>query len=256
MHVRLIIYALLIMFCVSCSNNQAQTKTGNSEQTCIDSSKFVYHNRLQPVPLSSEQIQQISNNLREDGNKIDDIWFVRVLYCKEDIYTTDVYFQPTEQSKRIVKGKYSRYDSSWTSYKKFRESIYYKKLFGDKKIELPDYIYVAPPENSNLSNIAIPTSKLTPFELPEGFTNQEIIEIVDFVRSGPDIKRDEDSNVTSYYPDKVDTELPIHSINKVDGKIEVQTGTQEGPLAGSGDYLIIQKTDDVYELISIGMWVS
>jgi len=109
--------------------------------------------------------------------------------------------------------------------------------------------------------LTVPDESLLPFAVPEGFTEEEVIEIVDFLRSGPSEEPD-GSNASGYprtlgFPQRLDGAQPIHSIERRDGVIEVRTGVQQDMLAGQGEILRCRKRDDgTFEVLSLGMWIS
>lgn len=261
MHIQLIIYALLVIFCVSCSDPEHQDQKmvnilslrPKPPLICIESKQIVYNNRLDPEPISQDQLKSLSTLVCE--TKPNHVWFVRVLYNRKDTLRASIYFLPENSSGRIKKGKLTYYDSQYYT---FPEDYITKKYINynhDLKPEYYDYVQVLPELHSPVPGEIPYIAYMLPFSVSNNLTDLEIIEIVDFIRTGPILKKEDEGSINAY-GEKPDPNIPIMSIKKVDGNIEVRMGTLEGPLSGSGQFLTIKKTDDEYELISIGMWVS
>ncbi len=123
---------------------------------------------------------------------------------------------------------------------------------------LPEYWQVSRADHPFGDELEIPRGQLLPFPAPEevgSFTEEEVIEIVDFARTRPHAPR-EGPNVISV-PERLSGSLPVHEIKRDGGVIEVWTGAQEDFLAGSGEILRCRKKDDgSFEVLSISQWVS
>ncbi len=116
--------------------------------------------------------------------------------------------------------------------------------------ELDEYIQVSD-ENQPFDDApTVPGGALLPFIAPAGFSEEEIVEIVDFVRTSPEPVYS--PNVVPVW--HVDGTEPIVSISKVDGIITVETGSQEGLLCGGGSFLECQKVGSTFEVINVGFW--
>jgi hypothetical protein len=100
---------------------------------------------------------------------------------------------------------------------------------------------------------AVPEGALLPFAPPTEFTEAEVIEIIDFVRTGPG---------PSYRPEEVplvrrfDGAQPICWIRRDGTIIEVHSGTIQWPRSGGGEYVRIKKTDQGFLVVEAGRWVS
>ncbi len=282
-HVKLVIFTL-ILITTGCSTPTIEYDQGHNafvddllgkKLPTIEHSRVVYHKRLDPAMLTDEQLGGISDYLCLTDFDIKDVWFVNVIYNNNSILKTVVYFLPEANDKRIWNGKYIHYGS----YQRSRRS----KLTREQvKPHYYEYIQVAAKEKISGGQVGIPTqANLYPFPTPQGFTEDEIVGIVDFIRSDPNeimiaprksiMHEDPKKEKITAFKDSVEAyitvttmismqpierDLPIKDISRNGDIIEVETGVQEGPLAGYGQVLEIRKTDVGYELISVGMWVS
>ncbi len=123
------------------------------------------------------------------------------------------------------------------------------------------YVHVAPQGASNVGDI--PSDTDVPFEIPTGFDNVELVEIVDFVR---ELRRTSADNVgTETTPDDskiiqmngVDPTFPILRIVRAADRIAVWTGTNEGIVSGHGQRLDLTR-DAAGKLVlrQVSIWYS
>ena len=155
----------------------------------IDESRVVYHTRFAPNELGGEELAELGDFVERMDLTAEDVWFVRVLWNGKDILTVDIYFWPESASGRIRRGKWVRYNSSsWLSRKEFK-GIRGMPEFELPPVDLDEYVQVSLKDAPFGDEIEIPwEAKMVPFRAPEGFSEEEIVEIVDFVRSGPTLK--------------------------------------------------------------------
>ena len=92
-----------------------------------------------------------------------------------------------------------------------------------------------------------------PFAPPIGFTDTEIIEIVDFARTSPGKTDAPKMGVTV---SKLYGSAPIISIKKVGDGFDVRTGSVEGFLSGIGTFMHCIRAEDGFKVVSLGLWVS
>lgn len=213
----------------------------------IDASKVIYHPRLKPKALTTEQISELSTLLNLNEMPKESVWFGRVLFNDVNELALDIYFEPTQRSARVFRGTYLHYDSVVFNYRNKSQS--------DRPTVQPDdllaYAYVRDPNSTELE---LPIPSNLPFSCLGDFSEKEIIELVTFIKSGPSVKQNKRMN--SSFSQRADAELPIMSMQKEGNAILVRTGTLERSEAGSGQSLEIIKTRKGYELLSIGYWVS
>jgi hypothetical protein len=264
---RLLIIATIIMvFCTSCTRKEFQpeemvnilTLYPAPEIPCIESSHLFYHNHINPEPLSKEQLKILSTFVCE--TKPNHVWFVRVLYNRRDTLNATIYFLPDYSSERLRKGKFTSYNSffGYKSPKRYLD----EHGFDPNEVPKPEYyeyVDVLPKYYSPSPGQTPISDHLIPFSVSTNLSDQEIIEISDFIRF-ENIKKPKpnDSSLDLLEIEDVDPinrNLPIMLITKEGKNIKVTTGTQEGPWAGIGQILEIKKIENGYELVSIGMWV-
>ena len=96
-----------------------------------------------------------------------------------------------------------------------------------------------------------------PFDSPEGFKADEIIDIVDFVRSSPIYTPPQPKDYPDSFrsPVQVDGSAPIVVIEKKAETIEVRTGTVEGMFSGMGQLIRIVRDGEDYRITTTGTWV-
>jgi hypothetical protein len=225
---------------------------------------IVYHSRLDPWPLAQYQVREIlsrAEKVRPDGR---DTWFIMVrmnyvrhwrLCCEATIY-----FTPDMSTPRLRKGRCTGFFLSAADIQMLERLI--EKLEREQgrpssrksREELSQYYEVSIREKPFTDQLDVPTGTLMPFHPPEGFTDDEIVEIVDFVRTSP--KRPPDPPNRVSIPQRLDGSEPILSIERKGEDIAVRTGIQEGPLSGIGETIVLRKKGNTFEVISIGMWVS
>jgi hypothetical protein len=260
----LIILLFVLLVVVSCSSCEPQdgnakpvnesdignvlTKEINTEERQINPSQVIHHTRFKTEPLTNQQFAMLSRSIKNVRLDNKDVWFVRVLYNSRRHLTAKIYFMPDFASNRLRKGKYIYYRLADLALEDLK--------IGDlKPSEYLEYIQVSLKEEPFTAQVEIPPqNSMLPFSVSESFTDQEVVEIVDFIRSGPKMLSAK-PNVT-YLPVNVKRNLPIMTIIREGEVIKVRTGTQEHGIAGMGQVLEIRKTDQVYELTEISEWLS
>jgi hypothetical protein len=218
----------------------------NTEERQIKPSQLIYHTRFKTEPLTSQQFTLLSRSIKNVRLDNKDVWFVRVLYNRYRQLTAKIYFMPDVTSNRVRKGKYI--------YFRLEDLALEDLKIGDlMPSEYMEYIQVSLKEEPFTAQVEIPPqNSMLPFSVSESFTEQEVVEIVDFIRSGPKMLSAK-QNVT-YSP--VKGNLPIMTITREEEVIKARTGTQEYGIAGIGQVLEIRKTDQGYEPTEILEWVS
>jgi hypothetical protein len=219
-------------------------------RTCIEPSQVIYHPRLNPESLTQRQLQMLTASVNQEMLTEKKVWFVRVLYNRNERLTTVIYFMPALVSKRIRKGEYVYYQYDP------RLMAIAQQMGKELEPECHEYYQVSPKGKPFTIQASIPSlNSMLPFRVPKSFLEQEVVEIVDFIRSAPKEKSKTERGLV-YFVSEVDQSLPIMTIRKEGEIIKVRTGTQEDGLAGSGQFLDIKKTEEGYELVEIGEWVS
>jgi len=227
-------------------NGTALTKNFKAEDSYTSSSKIIYHTRLKPDPLTKRQIGMLSKSIKNVRLDKKDVWFVRVLYNRNRHLKAKIYFMPETTSKRTRKGKYI--------YCRLVDLALLDLKINDlKPPEYMEYIQVSLKDKPFTAQVEIPPqNSMLPFSVSESFTDQEVVEIVDFIRSGPKILSTKPN--VMYFP--VERDTPIMTIIKEGEVIKVRTGTKEHGIAGMGQVLEIRKTEQGYELTDVIEWLS
>jgi hypothetical protein len=212
------------------------------EENYIKPSQVIYHTRLKPEPLKNQQYTILSKFV--DGTTLHkkDIWFVRVLYNRNNDLSAKIYFMPEVTSRRIRNGKYIHYGlTDW--------ELEYAYALKGLKPEYCEYCQVSLKEKPFTAQAEIPPqNSMLPFAAPKDFSKQEIVEIVDFIRSAPKVKLE-----TIF---RLRWNLPIMTIIREEEVIKVITGTQEGGESGIGQFIMIRKTDEGYVVNEVVEWLS
>jgi len=132
-----------------------------------------------------------------------------------------------------------------------------KKQETDWTKRLRNFYQVSKVDQAFGKKLEVANGSLLPFDSPEGFADEEIIDIVDFVRSTPTYTRPpskERPNSFSF-PIQLNCSAPIVVIEKDDEAIRVRTGIVEGPLSGMGQAVRIVRDGEDFRIIGTGMWV-
>ena len=231
----------------------AGTIAGTKPASRVEDVPVVYQPEAKYLKLSGEQKEKVMSVARGIAPKGKDVWFIYfwVFYDnkeEESAGRVTVYFAPEDGSKRLRRGEAVTL--------KLRELDEVAKG-GDEETETFDYCQVAEPGESSKGELRAPDApSLKPFAAPEGFTDEELVGIVGFVRSGPEDKEELEGG-GERYGGRVQGRSPITSISRDEkGIIVVCTGTQLAPLAGAGQEIRIQKSGNGYRLVGLSNWIS
>ena len=218
----------------------------------------VYDQRLGPLELTRRQKLEIiaqAAPLTPKGRKI---WYVLVRdnrrFEGELSYIATVYFSPDFSSARLRKGKCMHV---WHVSAEMREtSERFMKLVNVDQRELPPrlpgYRQVSLAAQPFGENVAVPEKILWPFTVDGEFTDQEVIEIVDFVRAAIKRRKGQLLGLLEFVPDE-----PVLSITaQSKGRIEVFTGTRQHWLAAEGHYFILIGKGGKLLIVKEGSWLS
>lgn len=204
-----------------------------------------YGGSLKPQPLSPERKQKIVGLASDDAPAGRRIWFVLVLYNKDHIYNTLVYFEPEVSTSRLRKGTYAGI-SNWTERAREARSI----LKADDDLAPPRYVQVSDAAAPFTRALTVPRAEVMPFDPDSaGFgeaanlNDEEWVALVDLVR--PVFDKEGGG--------------PVHRAEVRDGVLRVYSGWQEGMLSGGGRYVDVKrKPGGGFELTGdgVGIWMS
>ncbi len=217
-----------------------------------------YTGRFIDEPLTQDQVDEILSKADPLVPVGERIWFILTRRNSESEgkldYVASVYFTPEQQGKRMRRGNFVSFDSSW---ERFIGTLT-KSLGGNEDSPQPDkrlqsYCQVSLAKQPFGDDLKTPQGTLLPFAQPVGFTDAEIIEVVAFLRTSPGQSQAPNVFLTV---SKLDGSAPIISIKKAGDGIEVQTGSVEGFLSGTGTFMRCIRTESGFKVVSLGQWVS
>ncbi len=152
-------------------------------------------------------------------------------------YRVAVFYEPDVSTPRIRRGK--------------KVTFGWRMGFGDAHTVEPgrlrSYVQVALKDRPFGKSLEPPSGTLIPFNPPMGFTDEEIVEIVDFIRGNP-------AEPDKRYPNKLDSSRSILSIRRRGDKIEVRCGWMATPKGGLGQIIQMVKEGGTFRVISIKKW--
>ncbi len=166
-----------------------------------------------------------------------------------------VYFTAETSSARIRKGVAIGVPGAF-----YEELARKLEEAGDAK-DVPDrapgirYWQVSLPGEPFGEALEVPKRATLPFDEPESFTESEVVEILDLIRTAR-APTTSSADFAVFVPE-LPTKDPVVSIRRGnDGKIEVLVGDYEGFLSGRGTGFNVRQSQDGFTLIDIFMWVS
>jgi hypothetical protein len=199
--------------------------------------RILYWPRLKPEPLSDEQVRRISQAV-EDIGQGRDLWFVLVLRNKENCETVHVYCVPDMQSRRVRRGM--AFENIWG-----RGHFLSACTFSYAQVSASDDPFEGHP-------VPPRDFALLPFALPDDFTDEELIEVVDFIRSpsarSPRVPKGDDGETFRYFLFPVDPNDPVYRIRRHGEAVTIEMGLVEGPLSGYLNVFTCQKVDGVWTI--------
>ncbi|MCH8807170.1 MAG: hypothetical protein IH986_13935 [Planctomycetes bacterium] len=210
--------------------------------------------RFDHPPPTQEQVEELLRLVLAEAGMNRDVWFIhaRANWKFEEgrKLSAAVYFTPERESARLRKGVFASLDQAnlrFFAIKAIRERLGLEPQ-PIKSPPLREYWQVSLKDHPFAETFEVPDGTLLQFPNPEGFSELEVIKIVDFVRTNPKQPQTDPS---------FDGARPIFSIKKRDGVIEVHTGTMEGSLSGGGQLIWLMPTgDDTFDVLATGFWVS
>ncbi len=251
---------LVVLFCGAClaCGPRGQDGTSDSEtqrRPSKNSVPIVYQTkRFTPIPLTPQQIDEFLSTASKAMPKGPSVWFILVRgnskHDGELPYNVIVYFRPDETTARFRKGRYLHLDNWWNS-------LGIKTAPIDWTNRLKSYFQVSQADRPFGKKLEIPHGSMLPFDSPEGLDDEEVIGIVDFVRSNPTHTPPQSKDYPDSFrsPVQVDGSAPIVVIEKKAETIEVRTGTVEGMFSGMGQLIRIVRDGEDYRITTTGTWV-
>ena len=240
---------------------------GNSPAAEARRVPVVLHSRFNPTPLTDEQMCEILGEARRLAPRGKDVWFILLKsngeYEGALRYCVNVYFTPDIATARLRKG---RYIGLGGGFEEIREII--QKLFdaedqaarqGDSHttkerqfVRLHEYYQVSLCDEPFGDDLGAPSGTLLPFAAPEGVSDVEVVEVVDFARTNPAVQPRPN---TFPVPSRFNGSAPVIGIERKDGMIEILCGVSEGMLSGMGELMQCKKEDGTLKVVALGQWV-
>lgn len=226
-----------------------------------------------PIPtLTEEQIQEVSRQAREACPPKQHVWFIWIranstFNGKRNVIGT-AYFAPTKQEREIWKGQ-----SVFVGNNTIAESIHEQmrkqlEKNGPRDVKLPrwtpplsNYWFVAPREaNWNMNELPIPNSADFPFAPPQGVSEAQTVQLINYVRD----------NATSIVSNaSFGTELmlrgpggprdrlgPVYEIQTNGDAVEIRTGCLISSFGGCGIIIRLKKTEKSFEIVGVDQWYA
>lgn len=232
----------------------------------------VVHSRFDPAPLTDEQTDDI---LERAGNVAPTgigVWFILLRNNRERNgvlrYAVTVFFEPDSTTARLRKGKYVRVDGLGDALRDClcralaaegspdgpMPSRQWCESWPPRASPLFDYCQVSRQETPFTDDRAVPDGSLLPFPAPDGFTDEETVDVVDFIRTDPKLP---DPAPPVFSPSgRFDGRSPIIAIERQGSTIEVRCGVCEGLLSCRGTVLYLVRESDTLRIVTTGRWVS
>lgn len=223
----------------------------------LSASELVLMEGDKPAPnsLTKEERRELLRHVREDRHFDRAIWFVQVRRGWFSLgWSATVYFVPEEESPRYRKGTVLGVGDfvigNWARW---------KNLDPETRNELVSpptaYIQVSHPDHPFGASDILPDPMTRPFEMPEGLSSDDVVQLVDLVRHPPRLP-ERSADYTEYSMDnhflqEAKTQ-PIQSITLwPDGMVDVDTGARR-----SGVVVQVKKSGTKWVVVGSGLWVS
>jgi hypothetical protein len=226
----------------------------------------VYSKYWEAKPLSEQQVAEIRGVVRDFVGKEGPIWFVYVHSNdgnegKGRGYQVSVYFRPTEQKDRLRKGTVVTIDH--------RRVGWWRQLSEEQNraiaTQLPNgYVDVTEP-GERVGALKIPAEVDVPVIAAEGMSDEEIVGVVDSLRSlrgkrvvepTETVGADGTRRVSTPVFNRIDEDMPIMHMERSEDVITVSLGWMAYPLNGRGLRVTMRRTEKRYVVVSVGAWVS
>ncbi len=226
---------------------------------------IVYNFRFEHPQLTSDQVERILAWAAPSCPPGQRVWFIYATANWPDEEGRSamacVYFTPQRQTGRVREGRHAWYDEGRARLvEKFRDSgLFDEENDGPAWLKLPEYCQVSDPHRPFTDALEIPDLKLMPFDQPDGLSEEELVALVDFVRTGPGLPvewMDRDGReFIRVGPARFDSAAPIWKIRREGDVFRVRNGAVQAILAGRGQFLECRRMPDgTFEVLSLGMW--
>jgi hypothetical protein len=170
------------------------------------------------------------------------VWFILVNFHRAGEYRVNVYFDPDEMKNSLRTGRYTHISTVRDQLGRILE------LAGQTKpVSIPYAQVVSSPTDPDERPGQTPPLRDMPFRAPDEVAAQDLIAIVEIVRSV--MKREGE-----------DVNLPVLSMRRERGEsdiVEVELGWVAGPLYAGGRSVRVKRTSVGWEAVGgVSFWVS
>jgi len=180
---RVVVVSLTFFLVAAADSNVSSTDSvlsppDKAGKTPREKVPIVYDMTTRPAQLTAEQCNQILDYAEPLAPKAQRVWYIQVSKnTKSPIdgnpyWKVTLYFTPETATKRLRKGKGICVSSDFVAK---------AALLAPSKTPY-DYVMVSLPDDPFGNDLLTPSTAVWPFARPSGFTDEEIIEVVDFAR--------------------------------------------------------------------------
>lgn len=236
------------------------TKSAQAGPTSRPSVPIVYSERGLANALSSQQLADVSEKAQLWCPKGTSVWFFFVrrhyhpLLSLETYLTVTIYYAPDSSSPRIRKGQYATYDMTWS----LGEHPHLDEG------QLHHYVQVSPANQPFGPDLQVPGPEYRPFVVgrnfggaPVAISDQEVVQLVDFVRAFLTGKNNDGDNEALGGWRKSAANDPILNTAVKEDSFELMLGWSGGMLDGRGHHVKVIRKDGSFRVVGrVSMWVS
>ena len=200
------------------------------------STPYIYSSYLKPERLNDAQRSEINIALGKGGNNLGEMWFVYVHYSRDGTHRVSAYFRPTEFQSGIRRGQavYIKTDMS--------QGVLQRKVGGPGWPTPRPYVQIGTQDSDQGTT---PSESDLPFAAPIGFSDDEIIKVIDAARSAA-IKKN--GSVV---------QMPVRNIELGEGdNVCVYFGWQAYRLSGRGVFVELKRNGAEFVEPAVGTWRS
>ena len=220
----------------------------------------VYYLRFEnQPPLTSAQVERLLALTDPDCPRGQRVWFIYVTANWERegrlLAHACVYFTPESRGPRLRKGRCRPVDEGLLDL--FRDLSDLTEVLEPAR-SLPmteEYWQVSRADRPFGGHLDTPGLDELPFPAPCDFTEDEVVRLVDFVRTNPAQPINDSGAI--WVTSRLDVSVPVYSISRCGSRVEVRTGAIQGLCAGHGEMLeCIEEEDGTFRVLGIGRWDS
>ena len=235
------------------TNSLAAAAAGLEQNEAGAGDPIVYSSFASPLPLTFEQIEEITQVAKDACPQGRELWFIHVRHHQEDRksrlprYRVVAYYTPDEQTPRLRKGRCAYLDNEIAPAQRRQIVAALGKghtwpiLEPYVQISAPEKPFDAPPSASR----AIPSETDLPIYPPAGVSDDDLVALADAARSAHAVA-----------PGAEEGE-PLLRIT-IEGAIyQVDFGWQAGPSNGRGSTIKLKRTPKGFDVDgALGVWAS